>query len=86
MSKKAKEATGVENPTVYADRGYFRSLEILACEQNGIVSMVPKTITSNSKSAGRFEKQDFNISRKRMNMNAPQVSEHRIASIVWRKV
>lgn len=59
MSKKAKEATGIEKPTVYADRGYYSSLEIFACEQNGIVPMVPKTITSNSKSAGRFEKQDF---------------------------
>jgi len=59
MSKKAKEATGLDKPAVYADRGYYSSQEILACEQNGIVPMVPKTVTSNSKSAGRFEKQDF---------------------------
>ena len=59
MSEKAKDATGIDKPTVYADRGYFSSLEILACEQNGIVPMVPKTVTSNSKAAGRFEKQDF---------------------------
>lgn len=59
MSMKAKEATGLKMPTVYADRGYYSGQEILACEQNNIIPMVPKTITSNSKSAGRFEKQDF---------------------------
>lgn len=59
MSVKAKEATGIENPEVYADRGYYSSKEILDCEQQDIVPMVPKTNTSNSKAAGRFDKQDF---------------------------
>lgn len=59
MAVKAKESTGIETPIVYADRGYYSGKEILTCEQNGIIPMVPKTITSNSKSEGRFEKQDF---------------------------
>jgi transposase len=59
MSKKAKEATGIDQPTVYADRGYYSNQEMLECEQNNIVPMVPKPITSNSKADGRFEKQDF---------------------------
>src|ERR1700722_11292778 len=40
-----------------ADRGYFRSPEILACHDAGIT--VPKPQTSGAKSAGRFGKQDF---------------------------
>jgi transposase len=59
MSVKAKQATGIENPEVYADRGYYSSKEILACEAHDIVAMVPKPNTSNSKAAGRFDKQDF---------------------------
>ena len=59
MSVKAKEATGIESPEVYADRGYYSSKEILDCEEHDIVPMVPKPNTSNSKAAGRFEKQDF---------------------------
>ena len=59
MSVKAKEATDIENPEVYADRGYYSSKEILDCEQHDVVPMVPKTNTSTSKAAGRFSKQDF---------------------------
>ena len=59
MSVKAKQATDIENPEVYADRGYYSSKEILDCEEHDIVPMVPKTNTSTSKAAGRFSKQDF---------------------------
>ena len=42
-----------------ADRGYFDSEEILACENAGITVTLPKPMTSNSKAQGRFGKQDF---------------------------
>ncbi|EJM15824.1 transposase family protein [Pseudomonas sp. GM21] len=42
-----------------ADRGYYKGLEILACEQAGITNFVPKPLTSGSKAEGRFGKQDF---------------------------
>jgi transposase len=35
MAVKAKEALGVDELDAIADRGYFDSLEILACEQAG---------------------------------------------------
>ena len=44
---------------VVADRGYFSSEEILACEKAGITVTLPKPMTSNSKAEGRFGKQDF---------------------------
>lgn len=59
MSVKAKEATGMEKPNVYADRGYYNSQQILECEQQDIIPMVPKPNTSTSRAAGRFDKQDF---------------------------
>jgi len=44
---------------VVADRGYFNSLEILACEQAEITVTLPKPMTSGAKADGRFGKQDF---------------------------
>jgi transposase len=59
MAGKAKEAVRATEITVVADRGYFKSEEILECTQSGITPLVPKSMTSNSLFAGRFEKQDF---------------------------
>jgi transposase len=59
MAKRAREATGIEQLTVLADRGYFDGEEVRACEQAGITAFVPKPLTSGSKAQGRFGKQDF---------------------------
>ena len=59
MAKLAKATLGVENLDAVADRGYFDSEEILACENAGITVTLPKPMTSNSKAQGRFGKQDF---------------------------
>ena len=52
-----------ENPVraikAVADRGYFNSPEILACHEAGITVTLPKPMTSEAKSEGRFGKQDF---------------------------
>ena len=59
MAVRAREATGIEDLEVVADRGYFSGTEILACDEAGITSYVPKPLTSGSKADGRFGKQDF---------------------------
>ena len=59
MAVKAKEALGAERITALADRGYFNAPEILACEEAGVIPLVPKPLTSNSKAEGRFDKRDF---------------------------
>ena len=38
MAQQAQEATAAEQLTVVADRGYFGSEEILACEQAGVTT------------------------------------------------
>jgi transposase len=55
-TKATLEATSLD---VVADRGYFSSEQILACEEAGITVTLPKPMTSNSKTEGRFGKQDF---------------------------
>jgi hypothetical protein len=59
MAKTAKTTLCAESLDVVADRGYFNSEEILACEEAGITVTLPKPMTSNSKAEGRFGKQDF---------------------------
>ncbi|MFC5696750.1 IS1182 family transposase [Pseudomonas sp. GCM10022186] len=59
MATQAREAMGVEELSVVADRGYFKSEEILACHEAGITAFVPKTLTSGATAAGRFGKGDF---------------------------
>ena len=59
MAEQAREATGIDELTVVADRGYFKSEQILDCDEAGITPIVPKTLTSNSLADGRFDKQDF---------------------------
>ena len=59
MAKQARSATGNEELTVLADRGYFKGEEILDCDQAGITAMVPKPQTSNNKARGLFDKRDF---------------------------
>ena len=59
VAKDAKMTLEAENLDAVADRGYFSSEEILACEKAGITVTLPKPMTSNAKAEGRFGKQDF---------------------------
>jgi hypothetical protein len=59
MARQAKAVLGADHLDAVADRGYFNSPEILACEQADITVTLPKPMTSGAKSEGRFGKQDF---------------------------
>ena len=59
VAKRTKDTLETENLDVVADRGYFNSAEILACEEAGITVTLPKPMTSGAKSEGQFGKQDF---------------------------
>jgi transposase len=59
VAKQAKAVLQTETLEAVADRGYFSSHEILACQEAGITVTLPKPLTSGAKSEGRFGKQDF---------------------------
>ena len=59
MAKRTKAALEADTLDVVADRGYFSSKEILACDEAGITVTLPKPMTSGSKAKGQFTKQDF---------------------------
>ncbi|MBW3502597.1 transposase, partial [Janthinobacterium sp. NKUCC08_JDC] len=59
MAKQANEVIGLKHLEVYADRGYYSGPEILACEESGMVPLVPKPLTSGNRAKGLFDKRDF---------------------------
>ncbi|MGK0173911.1 MAG: transposase [Ulvibacter sp.] len=59
IAKLAKEAIGVDELTVVADKGYFNGTEIKACEDEGISTYLPKCQTSGNQAKGLFGKRDF---------------------------
>ena len=62
LARVATEAKAVLQTDILdavADRGYFNSTEILACEQSNICVTLPKPVTSGIIAKGRFGKQDF---------------------------
>ena len=64
MGASAREASGIENVTVLADRGYYNREEVLACEGTGVEPCIPKTETSDAYKHGRFSIQDFRYDAK----------------------
>ena len=59
MAKQTKATLDTQSLEAVADRGYFNSEEILACEEAGITVTLPKPMTSGNKAKGRFVKADF---------------------------
>ena len=59
MALQAREAMNVQSLSVVADRGYYKSGEILACHEAGISAYVPKTLSSRAKYDGRFGNNEF---------------------------
>jgi transposase len=59
MAQQAREAMASKTLSVVADRGYFKSEEILACHDANITAYVPKPMTSAARAEGRFNNDAF---------------------------
>ncbi|TMH07693.1 MAG: IS1182 family transposase [Betaproteobacteria bacterium] len=59
MTIAAREAMGKNKLQAVADRGYYSGPQIKACHDAGIAAILPKSMTSNAKAEGRFDKGDF---------------------------
>jgi hypothetical protein len=59
MATQAKQALDTDELNVVADRGYFKSEEIQACEEAGITTYVPKPRTSGNQARGQFGRDAF---------------------------
>jgi transposase len=65
MAEAAREALGTKKLTAIADRGYYSGQEIKACDDAGMVPLIPKNFTSTSRADGRYDKSDFVYVRRR---------------------
>ena len=66
---------------MFADRGYYKSEQILDCELAGIKTLVPKSHTSNNGAVELFDKADFRyIPSIKMSTAVPQANERSGAS------
>ena len=59
MAKAAKDLLGIEEAEILADRGYYSFDDIVACQREGIMPLVPPQETSNNRGKGLFCKSDF---------------------------
>ncbi len=59
VAKQAKTVLQRETLDVVADRGYYNSEEIRACEQAGVDAYLPKPKTSPNKARGLFDRSAF---------------------------
>jgi transposase len=59
MAVAARDAMASDQIEAIADKGYYKSEEILACEEVGVAVVVPKPQTSNAGARGQFDKADF---------------------------
>ncbi len=59
MGTQARTEMGVEELEVVADRGYYKSQEIKASEDAGLITYIPKSHTSSNKAHGLFDRSKF---------------------------
>ena len=59
MAKAARDEMETDKIEAIADKGYFKSEEILACETAGITPTVSKPLTSGASAKGRLDRADF---------------------------
>ncbi len=59
MALQARQATGCEQITALADRGYFSGDQVLLCDGTGIAPIVPKALTSSGAKRCFFTRQEF---------------------------
>jgi transposase len=84
MAQEARRAMGATGEfTVLADRGYFKSEDILACDEAGITAYVPKPQTSGNKANGLFDRGEFvyDASRDEYRCPAGQALQYRFTSV-----
>ncbi len=65
MSKRAKEILGVDTLEVLADKGYYKSIDLKECVDNGIIPYIPKPADSNAKTHKSFPASMFTYDRER---------------------
>ena len=71
MALKAQQATGCEQITALADRGYFSGDQVLSCEGTGVAPIVPKTLTSSGSQTRLLHPAGLHLRRRARPLHLP---------------
>ena len=78
MSKLGKEALQSNRLEVVADRGYFRGEEVLACDEDNIITYLPKPLTSGNRKRVFTQRETSSITQMTTSSNV------RRERLIWR--
>ena len=83
MAQAAREVMGTEHLTALADRGYYSGEQIRQCDEKGITTFVPKSLTSGNRAQGLFDKKDFQYLPESDEYRCPagEIAIHRFSTI-----
>jgi len=59
IARLAQDALGRDGLTVLADRGYYKGSEIKSCVDEGMVTLIPRSLASNNGADGLFPRTSF---------------------------
>jgi hypothetical protein len=74
MAMLARTEMGVDKLTAVADKGYYKSEEILACHEAGITALVPKTKTSGARSTAASAKKILSTTLRKTSIDVRRAS------------
>lgn len=83
LARLAQEALGTQELTVFADRGYYKGTDIKSCVDEGITTLIPKSLTSNPGANGLFPRSAFHYDAQNNEYRCPanQVLTYRFSSV-----
>ena len=71
LARMAQAALNQDNLTVLADRGYYKGTDIKSCVDEGMITLVPKTLTSNNGADGFFPRSAFKYDAQKNEYRCP---------------
>ncbi len=71
LARMAQEALNQDNLTVLADRGYYKGTDIKSCVDEGMITLVPKSLTSKNGADGFFPRSAFKYDAQKNEYRCP---------------
>ncbi len=83
LARLAQEALGRDELKVFADRGYYKGTDIKSCVDEGMITLIPKSLTSNNGARGLFPRSAFKYDAQKNEYRCPadQVLTYRHSSV-----
>lgn len=83
LARMAKKVLGEEKLTALADKGYYKGTDIKSCVDEGMTTLIPKSLTSNPGANGLFPRSAFRYDAQNNEYRCPanQILRYRSTSV-----